>query len=116
MREVPERFSAESLTKVLYTIADACQAVTWSFTFGSHQSCQQHSAMKPISCVFKPLRLSSKLEAIRRNEFWHSQQPRLRCAMSTMAMPVLRKQKDDGSGKLWDFISRYRNILAQLVQ
>lgn len=75
-------------------------AAASSFTFGSHQSSQQRIAMKTTSRIFNPLRLSSTLKAVQRNELWHYQRRRLRRAMSTLAMPVLRKQKDDGSGKL----------------
>ena len=68
-------------------------------------------AMKIPFYIFNPFRSSSTRKAIRSNELWHCQQQGSRRAMSAMAMPGFRKQKDDGSGKLKTSCSRSRNVL-----
>ena len=55
--------------------------------------------MRIFCCVSNPVRPSFVSHAVRGIELWQSRQQRFRRTMSATAVPVFRKQKDDGSGK-----------------
>ncbi|KAF2872594.1 hypothetical protein BDV95DRAFT_390416 [Massariosphaeria phaeospora] len=53
--------------------------------------------MKSYSSTINLPRASSIFNTLQRTQIWHCQRPSVHWAMSTLAAPVLRKQRDDGS-------------------